>query len=173
MEIHFVQPDLRRLDALKCEALVIPFFSDERPLRGAAGLVDWRLCGRLSKLLVNGRLRGERGDKVLLPAAPRLPFDKLFLFGTGERAAFDETTLRETMTVMFETLERARVRASVLSMPGRALGLVDSVKAMEIFLELGDVHTEQDDVTLIEDLDSQRAMVPIVERHRRKRRAEE
>jgi hypothetical protein len=74
---------------------------------------------------------------------------------------------------MFDTLTRARVRASVLALPGRALGLVDAVRAMEVFLEVGDAYTEQDDVTLIEDLDSQRAMVPIVERHRRKRRAEE
>ena len=54
MHIHFALPELAQLDELRCEALALPFFSDERPLRGALGLVDWRLCGMVSSLIIEG-----------------------------------------------------------------------------------------------------------------------
>ena len=52
MEIRFAAPNLRQLDTLRCEALAGAFFEDERPLRGALGYIDWRMCGMLSRLLV-------------------------------------------------------------------------------------------------------------------------
>lgn len=58
MEVSFVVPDLRRLDELKSEAIALAFFEDERPLRGAMGLLDWRLCGALSRLILRGRASG-------------------------------------------------------------------------------------------------------------------
>jgi hypothetical protein len=44
----FLPVDLLRWDrGPGGDALVVPVWSDVRPLRGAAGLLDWRLCGRL------------------------------------------------------------------------------------------------------------------------------
>ena len=72
---------------------------------------------------------------------------------------------------ILETLSRARVRASVLVLPGRALGVIDPVAAMEGFLEVAARHPEHDEVTLVEDADAQKAMMPIVEQARRRARA--
>ena len=171
MDVHFVPPDLRRLDALRSEALSIPFFEDERPLAGTLGLVDWRLSGFVSRLILRGRISGRPGETVLVPARPRLSFEKLFLLGLGPRAHFDENVLREGIARMLETLTEARVRASVLVLPGRVLGLIGPVRAMEIFLEVAATQTEHDDVTLVEEADAQRAMEPVVERERRRARA--
>ena len=73
MDVRFVLTELARIDALRYEAVALPFFEDERPLRGAAGLCDWRLCGRLSAILRGGRVTGALGELTLLPARPRLP----------------------------------------------------------------------------------------------------
>src|SRR5690606_9263302 len=116
---------LRSLDRLKSEALSLPFFSDERPLRGVLGLVDWRMCGRISALIEGGRVDGARDEIVLVPARPRLTFEKVLLFGLGPRDEFDLEAFGRTTERMLETLTRARVRASALVLPGRALGLVD------------------------------------------------
>lgn len=171
MDVHFVLPDLRKLDALKSEALSLPFFSDERPLRGALGLVDWRLCGRISRLQAAGVVDGHLGETVLVPARPRLTFEKVFLFGLGPRTAFDLDVYERVTERMLATLTRARVRASVLALPGRALGLVDATTAMEVFLRIAEKHPDHDDVTLVEDVEAQKAMLPIVERERRRARA--
>ena len=168
----FVAPDLRRLDELKSEALALAFFEDERPLRGALGLCDFRLCGQLSRLLVRGRASGALGETVLIPARPRLPFEKLFLFGAGPADELDLGRFDQVVERMLDTLDRASVRASVVGLPGRASERIPPVRAMEIFLARALAHPEQDEVTLIEDAEGQRAMTPVVERERRRVRAE-
>src|SRR4051812_45878205 len=100
MPIAFLAPELARWDALADqpggapELLALPFFSDERPLRGAAGLADWRLCGRLSRLAQLGRIDGAVGESTLLPGM-RLPFARLVLYGVGDSDQFDETRFKE------------------------------------------------------------------------------
>src|SRR5262245_14759458 len=89
MHVRFAPPELKQIDALRCEALALPLFSDERPLSGALGLCDWRLCGFLSRMAVAGRITGEALETVLIPARPKLSLDKLFVFGLGARAEFD------------------------------------------------------------------------------------
>ena len=86
MSVSFLASELGKWDQLDKapEALMLPFFADERPLRGAAGLCDWRLCGRLSRMLHAGRVRGAWGETTLYPpvveGALRLPFPRLVLF---------------------------------------------------------------------------------------------
>ncbi len=173
MDVRFVPPDLRRLDTLKSEALSLPLFSDERPLRGALGLVDWRLCGQISRLILRGRVTGEAFEKVLVPARPKLPFDKLFLFGLGPREGFDEAVFEEATRRMLDTLSRARVRSSVWALPGRPFGSIAPVPAMERFLRLASAGAERehDEITLIEDAEAQKEMAPVVARERRRARA--
>src|SRR5689334_19641729 len=106
--VAFLAADLQRwdqLDQLAPEALVLPFFADERPLRGAAGLCDWRLCGRLSRLL-GGRVDGRFAETTLYPPGPRLPFARLLLFGLGPQARFDEDAAREAGRRIFTMMEK-------------------------------------------------------------------
>ena len=65
------------------ETLAVPVPQDERPLRGNAGFVDWRLGGEISRQLQSGFLKGEPGEALLLPA--QRPFDaaRILLFGLG------------------------------------------------------------------------------------------
>ena len=58
----FIASASQSLDQLQTELMVLPFFSDERPLRGATGLIDWRLCGTLSRKLMAGYLDGRFGE---------------------------------------------------------------------------------------------------------------
>lgn len=66
-----------------CDTLVIPVPADERPLRGTAGLVDWRVCGAISRQLACGFVAGKRGEAVLLPAPRPLRASRLLLMGLG------------------------------------------------------------------------------------------
>ncbi|MBI2898082.1 MAG: hypothetical protein HYY06_31300 [Deltaproteobacteria bacterium] len=168
MRINFVPAELRRLDLLRSDVLALSLFEDERPLRGAAGLVDWRLCGRLSRLLETGRLRGSAPEITLVPPRPRLPFDKLLLVGLGRSADFSAATFAAAMEQTFEALRSMRTHSSVMSLPGRATGRIPPEQAIQLFVEIAAAHDHQDEVTLIEDLESQKLLAPLVDQHRKR-----
>jgi hypothetical protein len=165
--LSFVTPELAKWDALgdapaKPELLVAPFFADERPLRGAAGLVDWRLCGRLSRLIASGRIQGELGETTLLPAM-RLAFQKVVLVGLGPSEAFDEGRFREAVRGIRRLASRMNVTRYALPLPGRSTGRIMARRALELWLEEkseGEPHGEQGepDVWLIEPQSAQKDM---------------
>jgi hypothetical protein len=171
MDVRFVSPEWKNLDALRSEAILTPFFSDERPLSGVLGLIDWRLCGFVSRMILQGALCGEPGETVLVPLRPRLRMDKLFLFGLGPEQAFDPTQLRAATERMLEVGTRARVRAMAMVLPGRSTGRVSAAAAMESFVQAVGQRRDQDEVVLIEPPEAQRDMDPILQRERRRARA--
>ncbi|MEO0321989.1 MAG: M17 family peptidase N-terminal domain-containing protein [Myxococcota bacterium] len=171
MELRFVAPELRRLDGLRCEAAALPYFVEERPFRGALGLLDWRLRGRLAGLRAQGRLTGAEDECLLLPARRRTAFDKLFLFGLGRRDAFDESAAETAAARMLDTLEAARVRAFALTLPGRSVAALAPEQAVGAFLRAANGRTELDEAVLLEGPDAQRVMESVLARARRRARA--
>ena len=170
MEVGFVPPELRRLDKLRSEAICIPLCEDERPPRGALGLVDWRLSGAVSRRITEGTITGRRGERVLVPVRPRLPFEKLFLFGLGPASEVDDAAAVEATRVLLRTLSGARVRSATCVLPGRAGERIKPERAMEILLELASAG-EQDEIVVVDDAESQKAMAAVVDRVRRRARA--
>lgn len=171
MELRFAAPDSRRLDELGADALVLPFFAEERPLRGPAGLVDWRLRGQLSKLRLRGRLTGAAFERVLVPGKPLTSFDKVFLVGLGPEADMTSAHAERACRVVLEMLDRCLVRSAALVLPGRSTGKLAAETALEVFLRASSGEHEQDTVTVIEDGDLHRALALTLERERRKERA--
>ena len=168
MGIAFLAPELAKWDALgeaeaPPELLVLPFFSDERPLRGAAGLADWRLCGRLSRLLLARRVSGERGETTLLPAR-RLAFPRVVLFGLGAAAAFDEPRFRDAARGIDRVARDLAVARFALSLPGRATGKLVARRALELWLEES---TSDGDVWIIEPPSAQKEAADLLARRAR------
>lgn len=65
------------------ETLAVPVPEDERPLRGNAGFVDWRLGGEISRQLQSGFVSGRTGEALLLPAQRPFAAARILLFGLG------------------------------------------------------------------------------------------
>jgi hypothetical protein len=80
--------DAESLARVGAEVAVAGFFRDQRPLRGGAGVADWRLCGFVSRLLLAARAQGEPGEAVLATTHGRLRAARLLLIGLGPRARF-------------------------------------------------------------------------------------
>ncbi len=171
MDVRFVLPDIELLDEIECEALAMPFFEDERPLRGVLGILDWRLCGFVSRMIIRGRICGCLGEAVLLPGRPHLNVDMLFLFGQGPEAAWSEERAEQTTERMLSTLGAAAARTSALTLPGRAGKGIGPARAMEIFLQVSNRHPEHDEVIVVESAPGQKAMASVLERQRRRARA--
>ena len=150
MELRFVPPVLRRLDDASAELCACTIWSDERPMGGFAGLIDWRLGGRLSALLRAGFLTGARGEALLVPGKPHLPFEKVLVVGLGPRASFDEAAFRTAVVHIARALEGLRVRRAVVELPGRAAGAVEPREAITWTLECVGDSPEHDAWWLVE-----------------------
>lgn len=167
MELRFVQPDLRRLDLLVSEVLAVPISVDERPPRGCAGLLDYRLAGRISAVLKSGTLTGQIGEKVFLSGRPKLPFDKLLLFGVGQLAVFNQQIFAGIVTDLLKTLEELNVRRAVVELPGRQDDLIAAQTAAEILLECAGENPMFDTWTLVDTAAAQRSVTNLLRRDRR------
>lgn len=135
--IGYVAPDLRALDGAPADAIACGVHDDVRPMRGVAGLLDWRLGGRLSALCESRFLTGRAGEVVLVPGTARLPYRAVLLFGLGSRAAFDEHAFRAVLSRYFDRFAGLALETAVLELPGRADDAIDAVRAAELLVELG------------------------------------
>lgn len=70
-------------DRMEGDVAATLFFADERPLRGPAALLDWRLNGRLTELLLQGEATGRAGEKVVLPSNGKIEAPWILFFGGG------------------------------------------------------------------------------------------
>ena len=149
MALSVLPLDLSRWDESARDCLVLPVFRDDRPLRGAAGLVDWRLCGRLSRLLKATRATADRGETMLLPPGRRLRFSRVLWFGLGDAKGYTEDRFRGDLAWIADVVAKAGVADWALQMPGRASGLIGARRAIEIVLE--DRALAEQPITVLED----------------------
>ena len=130
------------LPADRLEAAVVAtfFFDDRRPLQGPAALLDWRLSGRLTTLLQEGRVNGRAGEQVVIANNGKLPADWVLFAGGGHAAGLVVETWRgllrnllancraagyQSLALALETdedLSRSRVIALVEELLGGAEG---------------------------------------------------
>lgn len=151
LDLRFVARDLRRLDeVVGAEVIACSIYRDERPMGGLAGLLDWRLAGRLSRLAKEGFLLGEVGELLAVPVRPRLPFDKILVAGLGPRSAFGDDTYKRVLERTMDALAGLQVKKAVVELPGRGDAAIDAERAADILLDLiGD--DERDALTFVED----------------------
>jgi len=154
----FVSAAPQSLDELQTEIFVLPFFSDERPLRGAAGLIDWRLCGALSRKIMAGHLDGHFGEKALVSARPKLKSEGLLLVGLGASAAFDTGVAERACSLIAEALTDAKVSTAALALPGRSMGLLPALDSMQLWLAASPRDGELEEVSIIERAEEHRAL---------------
>ena len=72
-------------DRMEGEVAVVFFFEDDRPLHGAASLLDWRLNGKLTELLLSGKVSGCLGDTITVCNNGKLDVDWALFLGGGKR----------------------------------------------------------------------------------------
>lgn len=163
MRVAFVQPELRRFDLVKSDAFALCLHPEDWPLRGTAGLVDWRVCGHLSRLRESGWITCEPGEIVLMPLTRRLPCDKLLVIGMGSVDHEDADARMEAgLHQMFEALERMKVFASIVHLPGRPLHRAPE-KAMDVLLDVAEAHPDHDEVVVVEPVEAQQIMRRVYE----------
>ncbi|MDH3454313.1 MAG: hypothetical protein OEL80_04125 [Desulfuromonadales bacterium] len=71
-------------DSLPGESLVALYFADQKPLEGPAALLDWRLDGQLTRMLLDGEVQGRAGEHVMLQNNGKLKANWVLFVGGGK-----------------------------------------------------------------------------------------
>ncbi|MEO7113972.1 MAG: M17 family peptidase N-terminal domain-containing protein [Polyangiaceae bacterium] len=163
---------MSKLDEIEAEILVASVFSDVRPARGVAGLCDFRLGGRLSRLMKQSFITGASGEVVLVPGKPLLTFDKVLVFGAGDSSAFGERSYVELIDKILDTLTGLAARTAVVELPGRQAGTIEAARAVDLLLTAAGGSPQHDVWTLVEEVEGRTSIEQhMVEAKRRVRRS--
>jgi leucyl aminopeptidase len=135
MKVQLVKPDLHQIDQLCVDTMALTLFEDHRPPMGLTGLIDWRLCGRVSTLMQSGQLSGRFREAAMMPGYNRLPAGRIVVFGLGDSREFSQARAREAAWFMADSLKRLRTMCFLTSLPGSLSGTVPPRAGMEMLLE--------------------------------------
>ncbi len=118
MKPQQLESGLASLDALSGTEAVCCFMTeDERPLPGATGFLDWRLCGELSRILKTGFFTGVPGEALLLPGSGRVPARRIFAVGLGKAAKVTAGGVGHALEKAADMLSKAQVNSVALAFP--------------------------------------------------------
>ncbi len=96
---------------------VLPIFCDERPLQGLAGVLDWRLGGRLSAMVRQGICTGAPGEHVLTLSRTTAVLWRVVLLGLGMRHGFDHRRAAEAGEQVRTLCQNLCVQDLLLGLP--------------------------------------------------------
>ena len=117
LQIAAAELSLEGLDGLPPCDLVAFAGEEERPLRGLPGLVDWRLCGALSRLVKAEHFTGARHAPLLTVSGGAIPAARIFLFGVGQAAALAKAAPGAYLEEAFAVVARAGGERVALALP--------------------------------------------------------
>lgn len=136
LRIEAVLVNLPLLDRLVVDSLALGVFTEDRPLKGTAGLCDWRLNGRLSRILQTGGFSGLTDETLLTDTNRRMAPLRMLLFGLGSRAGLSVSSLRHAVRNMLVVAKKARFEHLGLEPPGMAHGLMPAAEMIQATLDV-------------------------------------
>lgn len=103
------------IDRVPAELVLLMHYQDQVPLQGLLGLVDWRVNGKLSRLVKDKVFSGSAREMLLMPAERRFKADKLVLLGLGRKVDFEEGHISQVFDFIFQTSSRMKASQVCLS----------------------------------------------------------
>ena len=81
-----IQPQHEEHAADQCagQAVVALYFSDVKPLDGPVALLDWRMNGQLTRMLLDRKVTGRAGEHVMLQSNGKLKAEWVLFVGGGK-----------------------------------------------------------------------------------------
>ncbi len=107
----------KSLDELETDLIVTTLYETERPPQGVCGLIDWRLHGFLSRMILNGIIKGAYHESVLIPLHKRISARRLLVLGLGEPKKFDLFHAREIGSNLGKVLANLKINDVAVTFP--------------------------------------------------------
>lgn len=112
---------------IDADIIALTFFEDERPLRGHAGKLDWRMNGAISRLILDGTATGKEGETIVISTDNRIRSPWLLLFGLGESRFFEPGKFQRFLESFIKTFSKLNLSRIAVTIPGSSLFSVENM----------------------------------------------
>lgn len=136
-------------------------FENDRPLHGSAGLLDWRLAGRLSRLILDRKFLGSFMEMVLMVPEGRFSGTKILVEGLGASSRFTLRAFEDAASSLRKAVLRLDARRVALAVPGlhrvsawgkkEGVEPSDAVKAFLMIMAAPDGDSRITEIRLLEE----------------------
>lgn len=141
----------KSIDEITAQLALVTTFEDVRPLKGSAALVDWRLNGKLSDFFIHRKMKGSKGEALLMPLRGRLDSSELLVLGMGVKSSLQDSETPQIINAIVERLMMKKSRSFCLSLSDLIPGMFEWRNAVRLFISMISGRGEEMDVTLVED----------------------
>jgi hypothetical protein len=124
------------LDDIDNELALVLTYQDQRPLKGQAGLLDWRLNGYLSRLILNNRFMGQWGEALLMPSNGRVGAKELLVLGLGASQQIGDQNIPNYVSMILEKLLRKKNPSFCLSLSDLVQGMFEWRNTVRLFVSM-------------------------------------
>ena len=138
------------LDEIDNDLALVLTYQDVRPLRGQAGLLDWRLNGYLSQLILNHRFQGDLGEALLMPSQGRVGAKELLILGMGPSGDVGDQNIPNYVSLILEKLLRKKNKSFCLSLSDLAKGMFEWRNTVRLFMSMLSGKEENYQISLLE-----------------------
>ncbi|HKX12978.1 MAG TPA: M17 family peptidase N-terminal domain-containing protein [bacterium] len=138
------------LDEIENHLAMVLTYEDVRPLRGQAGMVDWRLNGRLSELILKERFNGQHGEALLMPLQGRLPAKELMVLGMGAHSQLQDQDTPRYVSMILDKLLLKNNRSFSLSFSDLVHGMFEWRNAVRLFMSMLSGREEDYQISIVE-----------------------
>lgn len=138
------------LDEVQTQLALILTYQDVRPLRGQAGLLDWRLNGYLSDLVIKNRFSGAMGESLLMPSRGRVGAQELMILGLGRSQEVGDQNIPHYVSLILEKILRKKNRSFALSFYDLAKGMFEWRNTVRLFVSMLSGKDENYQIALLE-----------------------
>lgn len=104
-------------DRLPGDALVVPLFEDQRPLTGPAGVVDWRLDGALTRMILAGEVSGKISERLAVQTNGKFAAPWVLLAGGGQWRHLDRAGYLQLVERLLKLAGKAGINEVALCLP--------------------------------------------------------
>ncbi len=94
-------------DSLSGDSVVALYFIDQKPLNGPAALLDWRLDGKLTRMLLSREIQGRAGEHVMMQNNGKLKADWVLFVGGGKWHGLCQETHASLVRHMLSVAQQA------------------------------------------------------------------
>lgn len=114
------------VDRIEAELVAVPYFSNQRPLKGPAALLDWRLDGYLTRQLLDGEARGVKGDRYLVRSNGKISSAWVMFVGCGELLPESPAAMQVVVDELIASVAQAGFRQIGVGLPAEESGQVSA-----------------------------------------------